>query len=144
MWRLIRFLRVSPIVPVFGDGNYLQQPIYVDDVARAIAGCLSYDRTIEKSYNVAGKYPLTYNAVVDTIAQKLGKHVRKIHVPYKPVVSLLGLFERLHIPLPIKAEQVLRLNENKSFTYEDAQRDFGFAPSSFEEGIALELNMEQR
>ncbi len=26
MWRLIRFLRVSPVAPVFGDGNYLQQP----------------------------------------------------------------------------------------------------------------------
>ena len=33
MWRLIRFMRYSPIVPVFGDGKYLQQPIYVDDGA---------------------------------------------------------------------------------------------------------------
>jgi nucleoside-diphosphate-sugar epimerase len=144
MWRLIRFLRFSPIVPVFGDGTYLQQPIYVDDVARAVVGCLAYDQTIGKSYNIPGKYPLTYNDVIDTIAWKLGKHVWKIHIPSKAVVPLLGLFERFHIPPPIKAEQVLRLNETKSFSYEAAHRDFGFSPLSFEEGIAMELNMEQR
>ena len=55
MWRLIRFMRYSPIVPVFGDGNSLQQPIYVGDVAQAIVSCLCNDQTIGKSYNIAGK-----------------------------------------------------------------------------------------
>ena len=138
MWRLIRFMRSSPIVPIFGDGKYLQQPIHVDDVAQAVVSCLSNDQTIGKSYNIAGKYPLTYNAVVDTIAGQLNKRVWKIHIPSKPVVPLLGVFDRLRIPFPIKAEQVLRLNENKDFSYSEAQRDFGFRPLSFEEGIRLE------
>ena len=139
MWRLIRFMRSSPLVPVFGDGNHLQQPIYVGDVAQAIVSCLCNDQTIGKSYNIAGKSPRTYNQVIDTIAGQLQKRVLKIHIPSAPVVSLLKLFERLHIPFPIKAEQVLRLNENKNFSYEDAERDFDFSPLSFEEGIKLEL-----
>jgi nucleoside-diphosphate-sugar epimerase len=140
MWRLIRFVRYSPIVPVFGDGKYLQQPIHVDDVAQAVLSCLSNEKTIGRSYNIAGKYPLTYNEVVDTIARQMNKRAWKIHIPSKPVVSLLGLFERLRIPFPIKAEQVLRLNENKDFSYAEAQRDFGFSPLAFEEGIAIELD----
>jgi len=139
MWRLIRLMRISPIIPVFGDGKYLQQPIYVDDVAGAVLGCLKSNITIGRSYNIAGKHPLTYNDVVDMIARAMNKRVWKIHVPSKPVVSLLGLFERLRIPFPIKAEQVLRLNENKDFSYAEAHRDFGFNPLSFEEGIGLEL-----
>ncbi len=139
MWRLIRFMRLSPIVPIFGDGKYLQQPIYVDDVAAAILGCLKSDVTIGKSYNIAGKYPLTYNEVIDTIAKAMNKRVWKLHIPSKPVVSLLGLFERMRIPFPIKAEQVLRLNENKDFNYTEAQKDFGFSPFSFEEGIGVEI-----
>jgi nucleoside-diphosphate-sugar epimerase len=142
MWRLIKFMRYSPIFPIFGDGKYLQQPIYVDDVAAAVLGCLKSDVTIGKSYNIAGKHPLTYNEVIDTITKAMNKRVWKIHVPSKPVVSLLGLFERLRlrIPFPIKAEQVLRLNENKNFSYAEAQRDFGFSPLAFEEGIRLELS----
>jgi nucleoside-diphosphate-sugar epimerase len=139
MWRLIRFMHYSPVVPVFGDGNYLQQPIYVGDVAQAIVSCLCNDQTIGKSYNIAGKYPLTYNQVIDTIAGEMKKRVWKVHMPSMPAVSLLKFFERLHVPFPIKAEQVLRLNENKDFSYAEAQRDFEFNPLSFEEGIKLEL-----
>jgi nucleoside-diphosphate-sugar epimerase len=140
MWRLIRFMRFSPVVPVFGDGNYLQQPIHVDDVAQAVVSCLSSAQTVCKSYNIAGLHPLTYNEVIDTIARQMNRQVRVLHVPFRPVVSTLALFERLRLPTPIKAEQILRLNEDKSFRYEDAQRDFGFRPLTFEEGIKLELN----
>jgi len=140
MWRLIRFMRYSPILPVFGDGNFLQQPTYVGDVAQAIISCLCNDQTIGKSYNIAGKVPLTYNQVIDTIAGQMNKRMWKIHIPSTPVVGLLGFFERLHIPFPIKAEQVLRLNENKDFNYTEAARDFSFNPLAFEEGIALELD----
>jgi nucleoside-diphosphate-sugar epimerase len=140
MWRLIRFMRYSPIIPIFGDGASLQQPIYADDVAQAVVSCLGSDETIGKSYNIAGKHPLTYNEVIDTIARGMNKRVWKIHIPSKPVVSMLRFFERMQIPFPIKAEQVMRLNENKDFSYADAQEDFGFSPLSFEEGIGLELS----
>jgi len=140
MWRLIKFMHLSPIAPIFGDGKYLQQPIYVDDVAAAVLGCLKADVTIGKSYNIAGKHALTYNEVIDTIARAMNKRVWKIHIPSKPVVSILKLFERLRIPFPIKAEQVLRLNENKDFSYAEAGKDFGFSPLSFEVGIGIELS----
>jgi nucleoside-diphosphate-sugar epimerase len=139
MWRLIRFMRLSPVVPVFGDGQYLQQPIYVDDVVAAILGCLKSDATVGRSYNIAGRHPLTYNEVIDTIGRAMDRRAWKLHIPSKPVVSMLGLFERMHIPFPIKAEQVMRLNENKDFNYAEAQRDFGFSPLAFEEGMGIEL-----
>jgi len=132
-------MRYLPVIPVFGDGNYLQQPIYVGDVAQAILSCLCNDQTIGKSYNIAGKVPLTYNQVIDTIAGQMNKHVWKIHIPVSPVVGLLKVLERIHIPSPIKGEQILRLNEDKAFAYADAERDFGFSPLSFEQGIELEL-----
>jgi nucleoside-diphosphate-sugar epimerase len=139
MWRLIRFLRTSPIVPVFGDGNSLQQPIYVGDVAKAILSSLCNVQTIGRSFNIAGKAPLTYNQVIDTITALMNKRVRKLYIPSSPVVSALQVLEKLRIPFPIKAEQVLRLNENKHFDYEEAEMVFGFRPFSFEEGMRQEL-----
>ena len=144
MWRLIRFLRHSPVVPVFGDGLSLQQPIYVDDVARAVVACLSGGKTVCKSYNIAGKQPLTYNAVIDTIARQLKKPVWKWHIPADAVIALLSFFEDLRLPTPIKAEQIRRLNENKNFSYAEAERDFGFRPLSFEEGVGMEVNAYDR
>ena len=141
MWRLIRLLRVAPVLPIFGDGESLQQPIFVDDVAQAVLLALKNDTTIGKSYNIAGRDPLTYNQVVDTVASSLGKRVWKLHLPHMPIVRFLQFTERIGFRLPIKAEQVLRLNENKAFSYQDAQRDFGFDPRSFEEGIDIEIKV---
>ena len=132
------------MIPVFGDGLSLQQPIYVEDVARAVVGCLSSGKTVCKSYNIAGKQPLTYNGVIDTIARQLKKQVWKWHIPSAPVIALLSFFEQLRIPLPIKAEQVQRLNENKNFSYAEAARDFGFRPLSFEEGVGMEVTAYNR
>ncbi len=139
MWRLIRLLRITPIMPIFGDGESLQQPIFVDDVAQAVLLALKNDITIGKSYNIAGKDPLTYNQVIDTVAAALGKRIWKLHLPYLPIVRALQFTEQMKLRLPIKAEQVLRLNENKMFSYEEAQKDFGFTPRGFGEGIQLEI-----
>ena len=140
MWRLIRLLRITPAMPIFGDGESLQQPIFVDDVAQAVLLALKTNDTIGRSYNIAGKEPLTYNQVIDTVAAALGKRVWKLHLPYMPIVRLLQFTERIGLRLPIKAEQVLRLNEDKSFSYEEAKRDFGYRPRSFEEGIRSEIS----
>jgi hypothetical protein len=43
----------------------------------------------------------------------------------------------------IKEEQVLRLNENKDFSYAEAQKDFEFSPLLFEDGIKSELKSIQ-
>ena len=139
MCRLIRFIRYSPLVPVFGDGNYLQQPTYVDDVSQAILDCLASEKTIGKSYNIAGAHPLTYNQIIDTITNAMSKRTMKIHFPSAPIVGMLKFLERIQLPFPIKAEQVLRLNENKDFSYTQAEKDFNFHPRSFAEGIALEI-----
>lgn len=137
--RLIRWLRVLPFFPVFGDGKSLQQPIYVDDVAQAVDHCLTSERAVRKSYNISGQHPLPYNEVIDTIGRQMHKSIWKIHVPSALVIGLLKFFEKLHVPFPIKSEQVLRLNENKDFGYQDAEQDFKFDPRSFSEGIQLEL-----
>jgi nucleoside-diphosphate-sugar epimerase len=139
MWRLIQWMRYLPIIPVFGDGNHWQQPVYVDDVAQAVVNSLLNEKTLCKSYNIAGKHSLTYNQVIDTIVRQMKKRSGKLHLPSRPMASILRLLEKIRIPFPIKAEQVLRLNEDKAFSYAEAEKDFGYSPLSFEDGIKLEL-----
>ncbi len=139
IWRLIQFIKKYPLIPVLGDGSYFQQPVFVDDVSKAILSVLASDGTINKSYNIAGQQALTYNQMIDIIAHQLSKKLKKIHFSAKMAVRVLSFFEKIHLPFPIKSEQVLRLNENKDFSYAEARQDFQYQPLSFENGIALEL-----
>jgi hypothetical protein len=45
----------------------------------------------------------------------------------------------LGIRLPIKAEQILRLNENKAFSHAEAAATFGYTPMAFDQGIQQEV-----
>lgn len=139
MWRLVKYLKRFPVLPILGNGTYLQQPVYVKDLAWAVVSAYETNLSIKKSYNISGLEALAYNEVVDVTGNALGKKVLKIHVPMKLSCDLLKLYEKLSNKPKLKAEQVLRLNENKDFSHEEAVRDFGYKPMSFKEGIALEI-----
>lgn len=144
MCRLIRYLNRWTFIPVLGGGKNLQQPIYVRDLAVAVKKCLDTDRTIGKAYNVAGAEPLNFNQVIDTVARILKRPGRKIHLPAGPFVVALKALEKILPKAPIKAEQILRLNEDKAFDYSDAERDFDFSSRSFEEGVSSEIEEMRR
>jgi nucleoside-diphosphate-sugar epimerase len=139
MIRLVRWLDRWPVLPVFGNGRSLQQPVHVSDVAWAVVEALEASAAIGRQFNISGAAPLTYNDVVRLTAQALGRRVQRFHIPAQPMVAALQASERLGITLPIKAEQVLRLNEDKAFSHAEAAEAFGYFPMAFEQGIRQEV-----
>jgi len=139
MWRLIKYLKSLRIIPILGDGNYLQQPVYVKDLANVIIKAYENDVSIKKAYNISGAKAITYNEVIDITARALGRKVAKMHIPMQLSYKLLRLYEKIARKPKLKAEQVLRLNENKDFSHEEAELDLGYYPLSFEDGIKLEI-----
>jgi uncharacterized protein YbjT (DUF2867 family) len=137
--RLVRYLNRWPLIPVFGTGEHLQQPVHVSDLALAIVLALKSETAIGKTYEISGEAPVTYNALIETTSRLLGRKVHKIHIPAGPVASALAMLERLHLPLPVKAEQIRRLNEDKAFSYEAAAKDLGYRPHSLADGLRREL-----
>jgi uncharacterized protein YbjT (DUF2867 family) len=142
--RLVRLVRRSPVIPVIGSGRHLQQPVHVADIAGAIVACAATPVTEGRTYAVAGPEPLTYDQVIDSVAAALGRKVVKVHFPASPVVAVLSLLESAGLRLPIKSEQVLRLEEDKSFDIGPAQRDFGYSPRPFLEGLRLAVSEPER
>jgi len=136
---LIEYLKKYSVIPIFGNGRYLQQPVYVDDVASAVVKVLSSRRTIRKSYNVSGRSPISLNEIIDTICNILGKGVLKVHIPYHLSLSLVVILQVLQKNPRFTVGQVRRLNENKVFDHSKAKEDFGYDPISFEDGIRREI-----
>jgi nucleoside-diphosphate-sugar epimerase len=128
--RLLRFLKRWPVFPLCGNG--LWQPVYVEDLADAVVAALDSPRTIGRVYNVAGAQPLALADLVRTAGRALGRRVTLIGVPLQAAV--LGA----RLTRIVRPEQVLRLAEDKAFSYADAIDAFGFAPRSFAEGVTLE------
>jgi uncharacterized protein YbjT (DUF2867 family) len=139
MHRLLRFLDRSPVFPMFGSGENLWQPVYHEDCASGIYEALVRPAAVGQSYDLPGAEPLTYLELVKTAAGALGRKPRIVRLPLEPVRRTLVAAERLRLPFPIRSEQVLRLGEDKAYTYDGAKRELGYAPRPFREGIALEV-----
>ncbi|MFH1754523.1 MAG: NAD(P)H-binding protein [Candidatus Latescibacterota bacterium] len=139
--RLIKFLDRFPAMPVLGNGGRLQQPVYVEDVAKAAVDALFNEGTQRRAFNISGKRPNTFNEVIDITAAALGKKIRKVRVPYKLALFGARVYEALCPNPRIKAEQVMRINEDKAFDHSEAQCVFGFDPRSFEDGIREEVGL---
>ena len=139
MIRLVQWINRWPVLPIFGNGRSLQQPVHVTDVAWAVVQSLESPATFQRQFNISGAEPLTYNEVVRVTAQALGRRSRRLHIPAQLTVGLLDVMERLGITLPIKAEQIRRLNEDKAFSHAEAHDAFDYVPIPFEEGIRKEV-----
>ncbi len=90
-WLLRRF----PVFAVAGHGQYLAQPVYVDDLAAlAVAAGPGQDNTIA---DAVGPETYTFDALVRLTAAGLNRRARIIHIPPSAVLllsRLLGLLVR--------------------------------------------------
>lgn len=53
----------------------------------------------------------------------------------------VDLARRLPLSHRFSREQVLRLNEHKAFSHEDAAADFGYAPRTLRDGLEAEVRL---
>jgi nucleoside-diphosphate-sugar epimerase len=141
MIRLIRFLDRFAVIPISGNGHYLQQPVYVEDVAKSIVNILFNEDTIQNEFNISGRFPHTYNEIIDLTAKALGKKVVKIHMPFRPSLYAIKLYEKFASKPLVSSEQIMRLNENKNFDHSAAKKAFGYNPVSFGKGIKKEVEL---
>ncbi|MBI5467940.1 MAG: NAD(P)H-binding protein [Deltaproteobacteria bacterium] len=141
IFRLISFLHRYPLFPVFGKGENLTQPVYIDDVAGAVIASLNTPTAVNKSYDIGGRCALTHNELIDVTARKLGRKVVKVHLPMSLSVWLARAARSAAGKFPISEEQILRLNENKDVDISAAAKDFGYKPLSFPEGVEREIEL---
>lgn len=139
MGKLITVLTRYPVFPLINGGRSLMQPVFVDDLADGIVSAIGNSKTEYKEYNLAGPAQMSYNNIIDAILTKLGRRVLKMNINISLAYYLAYACQ--WIPhFPIKAEQVLRLREDKVFDIKDAVAGLDYRPRSFYEGISREID----
>lgn len=85
---LMRRFSFLPVMPVSGDGRSTYQPIWADDVARAVeASRRDPDAPAGRAFDLAGPETLTYDQMSELVARLSGRPRPLLHVPL-PLVHL--------------------------------------------------------
>jgi uncharacterized protein YbjT (DUF2867 family) len=102
---ILRLLRSLPAYPIFGDGKTRLQPVYVEDVAAAIAQILLQSQNPYPVYELAGPRIYSYEELLRTIARIAGLRPVLMRMPFAFWNALAGVAEMLPQP-PLTRNQV--------------------------------------
>jgi len=142
MYKLIQYIHEHKFYPVFGNGKNLMSPVNAKDLGNAYYDVIqNKNATFGNQYNLSGKSDITYISILEEVASAMKKKVFFINLPiWFCVVAVYLMNFVLRSRSPVSVEQVLRMKEDKVFSWKDAYADFGYSPMSFKDGIRLEVD----
>ena len=125
-------LRITPILPLYGGGRTLFQPVYVGDVARAVVNSIDEKSTYGNTYELGGPTIYTYAELMETILHYTNRNRLLLPVPFKVGDFQAALTELLPKPILTK-DQMISLRFN-NVVHEDALniKNLGVEPTSLE------------
>ncbi len=141
---IIVFIEKFGFFPILGQGKGLRQPIHVDDVAAACVALLAKELPGQRQYIIAGKEVVSYREMVARIFQALNKRERIVRCPMWLFTSAVRFLKCVPKYKNVTLDMVTRMNVDLTFSYEHAQKDWGFAPAGFLEVDDGYLTAEKR
>lgn len=133
--RMLNFIKKHGFFILFGNGNNLIQPIYIDDVAEAVSLALNNQKTFKKIYEICGAEPIKYRDMLNIVKHKMKKPFRIIRLPLKLSKATVFIYSKIFPLSSLKPDMIERMELDKAYSYDEASEDFGFLPAGFEKGI---------
>jgi uncharacterized protein YbjT (DUF2867 family) len=130
--RFAAMARLSPALPLIGGGQTKFQPVYVGDVAAAIATCLDSARHRGQCYELGGPRVYTFAELLKLMLHEIRRHRPLVPLPFAVAEIMARPLELLPVP-PLTRDQV-RLLRRDNVVAEGARTlaDLGITPTAVE------------
>lgn len=128
-------IRLSPVFPVFGSGEYKFQPLFVTDLARCIVKSVTEPKAKNQAVEVGGPDAVSFNDIVDAVAETLGKKVYKLHIPLSLVKIGAQAMSAVFTKPPVSIDQLKMMEMGNVCDISRMKEMFGIEPMPFKEGI---------
>jgi uncharacterized protein YbjT (DUF2867 family) len=130
--------RFSPVLPLVGGGNTAFQPIYVTDVAEAVAKSVEGKVARGRIYEIGGPDVLTFKNCLEILLKTIDRKPTLLPIPFG-IASLIGSIASMvpFIAPPLTVDQVTLLKSDNIVSAK-AQAEgrtlqaFGIEPTSVE------------
>lgn len=136
--RFAALARVLPALPLIGGGHTKFQPVFVGDVAAAIARLARDPALGGKTYELGGPTVYTFKELMETMLHETGRKRLLVPVPFA-LATLKALFLQF-LPKPLLTpDQVTLLRSDNVVTGENGLTALGIAPASVEAEVPAYL-----
>jgi uncharacterized protein YbjT (DUF2867 family) len=141
---ILRLLRSLPAYPMFGDGRTRLQPVYVDDVAAAVAQIMRQSQKPYAVYELAGPRVYSYEELLRTIARIAGIRPVLMRMPFAFWNALAGVAEMLpQAPLTRNQVELMKIDTTASERL-PGFRVLGISPRSLDDELGAMLRQNKQ
>ena len=130
--RFAALARLLPALPLIGGGNTRFQPVYVGDVAQAIATCVANRTTQGRTYELGGPRVYTFKELMQLVLVETKRRRFLVPLPFSVAMmqaSILGLLPR---PMLTRDQVLLLKEDNVVAAGASALSDLGIEPKTVE------------
>ena len=126
----------APALPLPGGGETKFQPVYVGDVAQAIANALSDPTAAGRTYELGGPETWTFRRILEFVLAETGRKRALLPLPW-PVASLIGTLSSpltwVGLKPPLTADQdILLQSDNVPAEGAPGLTELGVSPTGME------------
>lgn len=109
--RFAAMARLSPALPLIGFGHTRFQPVYVGDVAEAMARLLDDPASAGKTYELGGPRVYSFREIMALVLRETGRNRLLVPLPYPLAMLQARFLELLPVP-PLTRDQVQLLKRD--------------------------------
>ncbi|MDO9223092.1 MAG: complex I NDUFA9 subunit family protein, partial [Caulobacter sp.] len=91
---------VSPALPLVGGGHTRFQPVYVGDVAAAVAATIDNPEAAGRTYELGGPATYSFRDLMGFLLREIGRNRVLVPVPW-PIAGLIGRIGDLQAMVPV-------------------------------------------
>ena len=133
--KLLDMLKLSPVLPIPGEGQARFQPVYIKDWLKCLNKVIDTPENFSSTYDIGGPEHLTYSEIVETLSGAAGRNKLTFKVPMGLMKLGASIFEKILSAPPVTSDQLRLLEQDNTCDPDTIEKNFGFKPVRFKDAL---------
>ena len=133
--KLVDMLKLSPILPIPGEGKAKFQPIYIKDWLRCMETVIADPGQYVGTYEIGGPEHISYKEIVEKLSKSMGHDRPSFIIPMGLMKLGAAIFEKVLPSPPVTSDQLRLLEQDNITDLNAVENNFGFTPMRYEDAL---------
>jgi uncharacterized protein YbjT (DUF2867 family) len=135
---VLKMMRTLPALPVVEDGEQPFQPVWHEDLAKAIAETIARDDLAGQTLEVGGAEVTSMRDVIERLGRITGHHQLRIPLPESAVAAATSIAQAAGVSLPVDKTKLTMLREHNVISGTNALTDIlRIQPTPLDDGLRI-------
>ena len=133
--KLMEMLKLSPVLPIPGEGKAKLQPIYIRDWLTCAGKVIENPDSYVSTYEIGGPEHLSYREIVEKLSKAMGHNRPAFKIPMGLMKLGASILEHVLSSPPVTSDQLRLLEQDNICDPKSIEKNFGFVPVKYEEAL---------